>query len=169
MANNYLEELIAEWYQYQGYFVRRNVMVGLRPEGGYECELDIIAFDTAQKRLIQIEPSSDAVSWIKRESRYQKKFDAGNKYIPNMFKGLDLPTKIEQVALFTTRSKQNRDTIAGGKVVLISELLQEIFTNIPGSTERKAIPEQFPILRTLQLVKRHQIGRDGSRLPRRAG
>ena len=25
---NFLEELVAEWYEYQGYFVRRNVLVG---------------------------------------------------------------------------------------------------------------------------------------------
>ena len=28
MAHNFLEQLVAEWYEYQGYFVRRNVMVG---------------------------------------------------------------------------------------------------------------------------------------------
>ena len=44
MASNFLEELTAEWYEFNGYFVRRNVNVGKRPEGGYECELDVVAF-----------------------------------------------------------------------------------------------------------------------------
>ena len=44
MAINFLEQLIAEWYEYRGYFVRRNVLVGRRLKGGYECELDIVAF-----------------------------------------------------------------------------------------------------------------------------
>ena len=42
MSANHLEQLIAEWYEFQGYFVRRNVLVGKRSKGGYECELDVI-------------------------------------------------------------------------------------------------------------------------------
>lgn len=45
MANNHLEQLVAEWYEHSGYFVRRNVLVGLRRNGGYECELDVVAFN----------------------------------------------------------------------------------------------------------------------------
>ena len=41
---NFLEQLVREWYEYQGYFVRQNVNVGKRAKGGYECELDIVAF-----------------------------------------------------------------------------------------------------------------------------
>lgn len=31
---NYLESLVAEWLEYRGYFVRRNVKVGKRQKGG---------------------------------------------------------------------------------------------------------------------------------------
>ena len=44
MAVNFLEQLVAEWYEYRGYFIRRNVWVGKLAKGGYECELDIIDF-----------------------------------------------------------------------------------------------------------------------------
>jgi hypothetical protein len=30
MAVNFLEQLVAEWYEYDGYFIRRNVKVGKR-------------------------------------------------------------------------------------------------------------------------------------------
>ena len=49
MPGNYLEDLVAEWYEYNGYFVKRNVWVGKLPAGGYECELDIIAFNPEKK------------------------------------------------------------------------------------------------------------------------
>jgi len=62
MANNLLEQLIAEWCELQGYFLRRNVWVGNRAKGGYECELDIVAFHPGKKHLVQIEPSMDASS-----------------------------------------------------------------------------------------------------------
>ena len=113
MANNFLEQLVAEWYEYRGYFVRRNVPVGRRTKGGYECELDIIAFDPVSQHLVHIEPSMDAESWEKRERSFRKKFDAGLKYIPSLFPGLDLPQKIEQISIFALASRVNHPTLAG--------------------------------------------------------
>ncbi len=153
MASNFLEQLIAEWYEFQGYFIRRNVLVGKRAKGGHECELDIVAFHPTKKHLIQIEPSTDASSWTKREERYKKKFEAGQKYIPALFQGLKVPKKIDQVAVFVFASKQNRNTLAGGRIVLISEILEDIFNELKSSSIfSSVIPEQFPILRTLQFV-----------------
>jgi hypothetical protein len=74
---NFLEQLAAEWYEFRGYFVRRNVRVGPRPNGGHECELDVVAFHPKKRHLVQIEPSMDADSWAQREQRYAKKFTAG--------------------------------------------------------------------------------------------
>jgi hypothetical protein len=34
--------------------VRRNVQVGKRPKGGYECELDIVAFHPEQRALVHL-------------------------------------------------------------------------------------------------------------------
>lgn len=48
---NFLEQLIAEWYAYQDYLVLTNINVGKRPKGGYEGEIDIIAFDPKKKSL----------------------------------------------------------------------------------------------------------------------
>ena len=96
---NHLEQLVAEWHEYQGYFVRRNVHVGKRGDGGWECELDVVAFHPGKKHLIHVEPSMDADSWPRREERFRKKFDIGKKHIPNLFSGIDIPTDIEQIAL----------------------------------------------------------------------
>jgi hypothetical protein len=88
---NFLEQVVSEWYEFRGYFVRRNVRVGPRTKGGHESELDIVASHPEKKHLVHIEPSSDAASWEARELKYKKKFDAGKKYIPALFAGLDLP------------------------------------------------------------------------------
>jgi hypothetical protein len=153
MANNFLEQLVAEWYEYRGYFVRRNVPVGKRTRGGYECELDIVAFDPLARHLVHIEPSMDAESWAKRERRFRIKFDAGRKYVPALFPGLDLPEEIEQIAIFTFASRTNHPTLAGRRVMLISDLMREIMEDL---SEKKnaaaAVPEHHPILRTLQFV-----------------
>jgi len=151
MAINFLEQLVAEWYEYQGYFVRRNVFVGKRSKGGFECELDVVAFHPETKRLVQIEPSSDASSWEDREKRYKKKFDAGKKYIHKLFNGLDLPDEIEQIAVFVFRGKDKHKTISGGKIIFLSELLTQIYQKVKGiNPMQHAIPEQYVILRSFQ-------------------
>lgn len=157
MAINHLEQLIAEWYEYKGYFIRRNIHVGKRSQGGYECELDIVAFNPQTKELLHIEPSNDADSWEEREFRYKKKFEAGEKYIPELFKGMALPNNIRQIAVFVIASKKNRQTIAGGEIMLIEELLSEITNELAEkSLMRNAVPEQYPLLRTIQFITHYK-------------
>lgn len=153
MPSNHLEQLVAEWYDYQGYFVRRNVLVGKRPNGGYECELDVVAFHPKHKRLVQVEASGDADSWEKREERFAKKFQAGRKFIPGLFDGQQLPPTIEQVALFTLASKKSRQTVGGGRIMLASEILREVRDGLaPRSFLKAAVSENLPLLRTIQMM-----------------
>jgi hypothetical protein len=115
---NFLEELVAEWYEFRGYFVRRNVLVGRRAKGGYECELDVVAFHPGSKHLVHIEPSMDAQSWAKRDERFRKKFAAGRRHIPELFSGLELPEAFDQIALLGFASKRPTNPcfrpVAGG-------------------------------------------------------
>jgi hypothetical protein len=157
MAKNLLEQLIAEWYELQGYFIRKNVLVGKRARGGYECELDVVAFHPGKKHLEHIEASMDASSWAERERRFEKKFDAGRKHIPILFDGLDIPANIEQIAVLVFASKQKRDTLVGGKLILGNELLEIIFADLQNrSIYSQTIPEQFPILRAFQFVAQYR-------------
>jgi hypothetical protein len=77
----HLETLIAEYLDWRGYLVRRNKKVGRLRHGGWEGELDIVAYHPKSQDLVHYEPSIDAIGWTKREERYRKKFDAGRKYI----------------------------------------------------------------------------------------
>lgn len=157
MSTNFLEELLAEWYEYKGYFVRKNVNVGKRAKGGYECELDIVAFNPSTKHLVHIEPSMDADSWAVREVRYKKKFDIGKKHIPGIFNGLDLPTEIDQIALLVFASAENHSTLGGGKVITIHSLLNDIFLEVKTKhLSKDAIPEQWVILRSFQFVAEYK-------------
>ncbi len=157
MAGNYLEQLVSEWYEFKGYFVRRNIKVGRRAKGGYEGELDVVAFHPSKKYLVHIEPSLDAHRWDKREERFAKKFAAGRKHISKIFEGFDLPTDIEQIALLVLPSKGNRLTLGGGKLVTLAELLEEIFVVIkPLSIYKNSIPEDKPLLRSFQYVAQYR-------------
>ncbi|WP_160079454.1 hypothetical protein [Pseudomonas sp. 8AS] len=154
---NHLEQLTAEWYEFRGYFVRRNVQVGRRLKGGYECELDVVAFCPNRQHLVHVEPSMDANTWAVREARYAKKFSAGKKYIRDVFKGIELPNHIEQIALLGFASNANVKELAGGKIVTSAQFLQEITSEIGGlKISSSAIPEQYPLLRTIQFAYQHR-------------
>ena len=153
MNGNHLEQLIAEWYEFQGYFVRRNILVGKRPKGGWECELDIVAFHPEERKLVHLEPSLDANSWEIRERRYKRKFDAGRKHIPNLFRGMNLPNTIDQIAVLLLASKKTHQTLAGGRIMLVQDVLKEIIAGLANrDVYRNTIPEQFPLLRTIHFV-----------------
>lgn len=150
---NFLEQLVAEWLEYQGYFVRRNVHVGRRPKGGYECELDVVGFHPGRKHLVHVEPSMDADSWAKRRERYSKKFAAGRKHIPDLFSGFQPLPEIEQIALFGIGGRGPYESLGGGKVVLVAERMSEILADLATKTfASHAVPEQFICLRTVQFV-----------------
>lgn len=150
---SHLEDLIAEYYDWKGYLVKRNIKVGKLSHGGWEMELDVIAFDPHTRHLIHMEPSIDAHSWATREKRFTKKFSSARKYIlSEVFTWLDSSVEIEQVAVLISHPK-DRDFLAGAKIVSIDELLAEIREKVKacGIAAKNAIPEQYPLLRTLQL------------------
>lgn len=157
---NHLEQLVGEWFEYNGYFVRRNILVGKRDQGGHECELDVVAFHPESQHLVHIEPSLDADSWAKRELRFSKKFKAGRSHIPQLFSGIPLPQDFEQIALFAFGSTKNVKTVGGGEVATTAEFYSEIVATLRGqNVAKKAVPEQFPLIRTIQycLQYEHQL------------
>ena len=154
---NHLEQLVAEWYEFQGYFVRRNVQVGRRAKGGYDCELDVVAYHPQKQHLVHLEPSMDAHTWAKRQERFEKKFKAGREHIPSLFKGLVVPSEIEQIAVLGFASNANIKTLAGGRIQTTAELFAEIVEGISGKRVKSAaIPEQYALLRTIQFASEHR-------------
>jgi hypothetical protein len=158
MQTNFLEEIVAEWYEYQGYIVKRNERVGLRKDkGGYEGELDVVAFNPKTNNLLHVETSTDADSWANRERRFKKKFASGDKYIKELFDGLTLPEQFKKKAIFAFGSDKNHKTVGGGEVVLAENFILEILQDLKSkSFASKAVPEKYPILRTLQMITEHR-------------
>jgi len=150
----HLEQLAYEYYDWLGYLVKHNIKVGRLKHGGWEMELDIVAYNPTTNHLVHIEPSVDADSWEERERRFTKKFEAGKKYIlKNIFRWLKSDTVIEQTAILITHPK-NRDRLGGGTIISMDEFVKDIQTKIreKGIMASNAIPEQYPLLRTIQLV-----------------
>lgn len=149
---NHLEQLTAEWLEYRGYFVRQSVLVGPREKGGYEGELDIVAVNPTTRHLIHVECSLDANSWETREQKFAAKFERGQRHVPSLFAGLDLPNELDQVGLFLMAGGV-RSEIGGGRVVRVADFICEITSYLKKyRPEKSAVPSGLPLLRTLQLA-----------------
>src|SRR4051794_26564469 len=101
MVMSHLESLIAEYLDWQGYIVKRNLKVGRLAHGGWQMELDIVAYHPHTRDLVHYEPSIDAHSWDIREARYRKKFESGRTFIlTEVFSWLPPSSSIRQIAVF---------------------------------------------------------------------
>lgn len=150
---NHLENLIAEYYDWKGYLVKRNIKVGRRTKGGWEMELDVVAFNPHTAHLIHLEPSLDAFKWSERERRFSKKFEKAKQYIfKEVFTWLDKKTPVEHLAIVSSHPK-GRDKLAGAKLYSVDEFVSVVRREIVkhGKMLKSAIPEQYPLLRTMQL------------------
>src|SRR5689334_4699246 len=125
MAGNVLEQLVAEWYDYKGYFVRKNVRIA-KIERGRHGELDVLAFHPKEHLLIHVEASVTKID----EARCAEKFELGRQYISKVFDGLELPSDIDQIALTTVESEKSRVVLPVGRVMLVREFYEQIFQEL---------------------------------------
>ncbi len=150
---NLLEQLVAEWYEYSGYLVRTNVRARKRPQGGWGAELDVLAFLPSKRELVHIEASSDADAWLHRKQRLLKKFILNRSEYEGVI-GSPLST-IRKIAIVgwvqKTRSDLGWDEDI--EVLLIPNFLSQIVAELrQHDFMRDAIPEKYPILRTMQMM-----------------
>jgi hypothetical protein len=159
---NHLEQLVAEWLQYNGYFVRSSVLVGRRPKGGFEGELDVVAIHMGRKHLIHVECSLDADAKKKREQRFSDKFARGRKFIAQVFVGLPVDADtLDSVAVLQFPNKK-MSQLGGGRLLHTRDLIHEIFAGLAGKSPASgAVPANLPLLRTLQLAADASTHRPG--------
>lgn len=150
--SNHLEDLVAQWLEFNGYFVRTSVLVGKREKGGFEGELDVIAFHPASRHLIHVECSLDADPWDRRTERFTKKFNRGKLYIKPLFHGLEIDSEVDQVALLQFGGG-DRSELGGGRVIWVRDFISDVLTFLAKrSPDKQAVPSTLPLLRTLQLA-----------------
>jgi hypothetical protein len=150
--SNHLEDLTAEWLEFNGYFVRKSVLVGKRDKGGHEGELDVVAVHPHTKHLLHIECSLDADPWETRERRFTGKFERGRRHIAALFGGLDVDTDPDQVALLQFGGGQ-RTHVGGGRIVWVADFIADILTDLSSRPpDKMAVPSTLPLIRSMQLA-----------------
>jgi hypothetical protein len=151
---NFLEQLSAEWYTYQGYFVRTNVKTNKRAKGGWDNELDVLAFSAQTGELVHIESTWDAESWPKRKERFLTK-----KFVYSQAQYEDIVgtkiSKLHKIALVGLVYATKSDLSWGGgiEVYLIPKFIASIARELEQKDPLKdVVPEGFPRLRAMQLA-----------------
>jgi len=155
----FLEQLVAEWYEYEGYFVRSNVRARKRAKGGWDVELDVLAYDPSNNTLLHVETSGDADSWTERKRRFlTKKFILTRKEYEAIL-GHKVG-KIRKIAIVAYARSTKADLNWGQdiEVVLIPNLMSQIAGKLRSQhPTQEAVPEGFPILRAVQVVLAYGI------------
>ena len=150
--SNHLEDLTAEWLEFNGYFVRKSVLVGKRDKGGHEGELDVVAVHPLTKHLLHIECSLDADTWEVRERRFTAKFERGRRHIASLFGGLDIDLDPDQVALLQLGGGP-RTHVGSGRIVWVADFIADVLADLSSrSPDRMAVPSTLPLIRTMQLA-----------------
>lgn len=162
---NFLEQLAAEWYEYNGYFVRTNIKFGRRERGGYVGEMDVVGYKPEMHEFIHVEASTDANSLSKRKSGFEKKFTNARKYYMEIFPFKKINIKPKQIALvgfgashdinsYLWKSSAPSNSVWGDikiEVIHIPEFLKTINENLKNKDPQKnAVPESYPLLRAMQ-------------------
>lgn len=165
---NFLETLAAEWYEYEfklkqgtnpnrteklGYFVKKNVRYSKRENGGYDYELDVLAYNPALSELIHVETSGDANSWSVRKKKYtESKFLTDEQY-RELLGGTEIKS-IRRIAIIG-QTKSTKDPLEWGniEVKLIPEFIKGIVTFLRDKDPMsESVSEAFPLLRAMQMA-----------------
>ena len=156
---NFLEELIAEWYQYRGLLVMRNINLKKSVGGGIAGEIDILAFYPPGLQIIHAETSADSKRWRERIKFFKEKFKWPNELYYNELRLPQKARRIDKIAIIHCSDKprgENKTQFekeTGAKLITFSEFMKNsIIPNI--SKYSGTIPETFPLLRAIQLTIR---------------
>jgi hypothetical protein len=151
MPMNFLEQLAAEWYRFQGYHVQTNIRTNPLPGGGFGNELDVLAFHAEDHQLVHVETSGDSESWPEREKRFREK-----KFVFSQ-------QQYHELTGFEPQSIRKRAVVGQGKttirqpdwsdigVVTVPQFIQEVYAGLKGFDPlSSAVPEIYPCLRAIQ-------------------
>lgn len=153
---NYLEQLVSEWYQYQGCFVKTNVRITNGKTKSVRHELDVMAYNYKTNECFHVEATTSTHK--SGDGRRIDRFKNAN--YKGIFGGINLPKKITKRVIFL----HNRSdiTIYDKNGICALNMLQ-FLNEINAVLKEKSIgsdivPESFPLIRTIQIVLKAQKG-----------
>ncbi len=149
---NFLEQLTAEWYAFNEYFVQTNLRFGKRNAGGWAGEIDVVAFHPRKKVLVHVETSTDADSWRERKEKFTRKFHNAEEYYSELFQ-FDYK-RVDRIAIVGSGRIHPPDiSFEGINIKSIPEFMSEITAVLAKrNVAKQTVPEHWPLLRAIQLA-----------------
>jgi len=147
---NFLERLAAEWYAYNGFFVRTNIKFARGRRGGYGGEMDVIAYEPSSHKLVHVETSTDSNTLSRRKEEFSRKFSTARREYLTLF-----PYKgdFEQIAVIGLSRRPPKLNISGVKVKSIPQFISEVSAKLRTAAPwKEAVSETYPILRAIQFA-----------------
>jgi Holliday junction resolvase-like predicted endonuclease len=143
MVENFLEELAAEYYEFNGYWIKKNTR--------YEREeFDVFAMKKDEFIHVECDGSSDTVEVIRK--RLLGKFKRANKHYEQLF-GLKDVQKVKKIAIV---GRTNKEFKIGSGITRksIPEFVTETIDFV--AKQPKTVPEQYGFLRMLQFEMQYR-------------
>ena len=153
---NFLEQVVAEWFNLKGYFVKTNLRFGKNPGGGVRGEMDVIAFHPQTKVFVHVEASTSAASWEIICKDIRKKFELAEQYYEDMFqfpKELTQRIAISGFGYVAPDLAKKRLEKSGVTLESIPEFFRKVTADIQDRPIwKQTIPETLPLLRAIQFA-----------------
>jgi|ERR1017187_6518850 hypothetical protein len=150
---SFLEQVVSEYYQHRGYYVRVNVHALKRSKGGYDGELDVLAFEPKQRVLVHVETSWDSDTWEEREEKFKRKF----RYDDSQYRAiLRLPMREvkRRAVIGGALSVPTHVHWLGIEILTVPLLFREIGRYLDDKhPSRRVVPENLLCLRSIQFFK----------------
>ena len=148
---NYLESLATELYRYNGYWVHSNVRPSQLGIADSKREFDVIAL-LPNAALVHVEASSEYFSQS-AESECLKKFAGLDEpVLRRLFPGVEIPAKRLKISLWEDGPREIANPGAF-EVLLLRNFISIIHQSLPVDYRTRSVPQEFPILRTIQMVR----------------
>ena len=145
----FLTQLAAEWYGYNGYFVKTGVRFG-KKRGDARGEVAIAAYNAEKQEFAHIETSADKQSWEWRKRDFVKKFSLARYFYDAIF---PFPKKaVRRIALVGSAEPSARVVFGEDvEVLYIPEFIRTVLEKLKSLDPlRGAVPECYPLLRAMQ-------------------
>jgi len=158
---NFLEQLAAEWYEYEGYFVLSNRTRKTPGRAGFEGELDVLAFRLEERDFLHIETSTDSESYDDRKETFRNHFAKAAAWYSEWLSCEASEVRKLAIVGWAKKPTKDKDYFGNGiQMQTIPQFIAQIAKELAGKKPTDAaVPEGFPLVRAIQFAVHY--GRSG--------
>jgi len=140
---NVFEQLVSEWYEYQGYFVRRNNTIG-------HAELDALAYLPDKRLVVHIETGKDAETGPSVDAKILRKM----RFLPAEYaRALNCQVDdVKKIAIYGwQRTKAKPRQLGDVTVITLADFVRDINDTLKRlNTRVETITQNYPLLSAMQ-------------------